>query len=308
MGSRAGPTRETGGVQRWLLLAVWVTLPVTAGPAASDAITSWAGAPQVVAEVLLWAAWAVGLLAVVAPRPATLTAVRTIAPAFAVLAVATAIWADTDALAAAGAVAATVVAAVLVAGSGLAIAAANSIAYGDEQRFPLRTPPGLYAGPLPAARALVVAGVAGGPLLLADGDVVLGIVALVVGVPVALFLGRALHSLSRRWVVLVPAGLVVADPLTLADPVLFIREHIVSVRAVDGTARVPADVLDLRLGATAGSTLLTFDEEAELMRSTRARRGGQLVSVARILVATVRRDELLTTAARRQIRVEVTTP
>jgi hypothetical protein len=295
-------------VQRWLLVAVWVTLPVTAGPAASDALSSWASAPQVVAEVLLWGAWAVGLLAVVAPRPAGLTAARTIAPAFAVLAVAAAIWADTDALAASGAVTATVVAAVLVAGSAFALAAANSIAYGDEQRFPLRTPPGLYAGPLPLARALVVAGIAGGPLLLADGEIVLGLVALVVGLPAALFLARALHSLSRRWLVLVPAGLVVADPLTLADPVLFIREHIVSVRAVDGSAPVPADVLDVRLGAAAGSTLLTFDEEAELMRSTRARRGGALVSVSRVLVASVRRDELLATAARRRIRVEVTTP
>ena len=146
-------SRETGGVQRWLLVAVWVTLPVTAGPAASDALSSWASAPQVVAEVLLWGAWALGLLAVLAPRPATLTAVRTIAPAFAVLAIAAAIWADTDALAAAGAVVATVLAAVLVAGSAFALAAANSIAYGDEQRFPLRTPPGLYAGPLPLAAA-----------------------------------------------------------------------------------------------------------------------------------------------------------
>ncbi len=292
-------------VQRWLLVAVWVTLPVTAGPAASDALGSWAGAPRVVAEVLLWGAWAVGLLAVVAPRPPLLTTVRTVAPAFLVLAVAAAIGADVDALAAAGAVAATAVAAVLVAGSDLAVAAANAVAYGDEQRFPLRTPPGLYAGPLPLARALVVAGIAGGPLLLADGEVLLGIVAVVVGYPAALFLARALHSLSRRWVVLVPAGLVVADPLTLADPVLFIREHIVAVRALAATTAVPSEALDLRLGATAGTVLLAFDEEVELMRSTRARRGGALVSVPGIAVAAVRRDELLATAARRRIRVEV---
>ena len=237
------------------------------GAAASDAISSWSTGPRVVAEVLLWGAWAVGLLATVAPRPAGLTAIRTIAPAFAVLAVAAAIWADTTALAAGGAVAATVVAMVLASGNELAIAAANSIAYGDEQRFPLRTPPGLFVGPLPLARALVVAGVAGGPLLLADGRIVLGLVALVVGVPVALLLVRSLHGLSRRWLVLVPAGVVVVDPLTLADPVLFVREHVLSMRGVDGAAPVPAGVLDLRLGATAGSTAVTFDEEADLLRA-----------------------------------------
>jgi hypothetical protein len=287
-------------------VAVWVTLPLTAGPAASDALSSWDGAPRVVAEVLLWSAWALGLLATVAPRPPLLTAIRTIAPALLVLAVATAIWADTDALAAVGAVVATALAQTLVSGSALAVDAANAIAYGDERRFPLRTPPGLYAGPLPIARALVVAGLAGGPLLIADGDYVLGILAVLAGLPLALFLARALHSLSRRWVVLVPAGLVVADPLTLADPVLFIREHILAARAIPGSMPIAPDMLDLRLGATAGSTLLTFDEEAELMRATRARRGGRLVSVTRIIVATVRRDELLATAAQRRIPVEVT--
>ena len=176
-----------------------------------------------------------------------------------------------------GAVVATVLAAVLVAGSAFAVAAANSIAYGDEQRFPLRTPPGLYAGPLPLARALVVAAsrearsswptATDRPRARGAGDRrARG------AVP-----GPGVAQPSRRWLdLLVPAGLVVADPLTLADPVLFIREHIVSVRAVDGSAPVPADVLDVRLGATAGWTrFLTFDEEAELMRSTRARRGAR---------------------------------
>jgi hypothetical protein len=294
-------------VRRWLLLAVWVTLPVSAGPAASDAIASWSSAPRVVAGVLLWGAWAVGLLAVVAPRPLSLTAIRTIAPTFAVLAVAAAVAADTSAAAAVGAVVAAVVAAGLVAAPDLAVTAANAVAYGDEQRFPLRTPPALFLGPLPLARVLVVAGVAGGPLLLADGRVVLGVVALGVGLPVALFLARSLHGLSRRWVVLVPAGLVVVDPLTLADPVLFLREHIMAVRAVDGSMPVPADALDLRLGAAAGSAMVTFDEEIDLLRAARARRGGEVVSAARIVVASVRRAELLETAARRRIRVEVTT-
>ncbi len=294
-------------MRRWVLLIVWVTLPVSAGPAASDALASWSSGPRVVAEVLLWGAWAVGLLAVVAPRPVSLTAVRTIAPAFAVLAVAAAIGADTSPAAAVGAVAATVVAAAIVAAPDLAVIAVNAIAYGDEQRFPLRTPPALFVAPLPLARALVVAGVVGGPLLLADGRVVLGLVALVVGLAVTLLLVRPLHGLSRRWVVLVPAGLVVVDPLTLSDPVLFLREHIAAVRAVAGTAPVPAGSLDLRLGATAGSVTVTFDEEADLLRSTRARRGGEVVSTTQIVVATVRRSELLETAARRRIRVEITT-
>src|SRR5262249_38320954 len=81
-------SRQTLSVQRWVLVAVWVTLPLTAGPAASDALSSWSTAPRIVAEILLWGTWAVGLLAVVAPRPPLLTAARTIAPTYLVLAVA----------------------------------------------------------------------------------------------------------------------------------------------------------------------------------------------------------------------------
>jgi hypothetical protein len=84
-----------------------------------------------------------------------------------------------------------------------------------------------------------------------------------------------------------------------------VREHVAAMRGVDGAAPVARGTLDLRLGATAGSTAITFDEEVDLLRATRARRGGEVVTTTRFLVATVRRAELLTTAARRRLRVEV---
>ena len=167
--------------------------------------------------------------------------------------------------------------------------------------MPLRVPPALFLAPIPLARALVVAGVIAGPLLLADGRIVLGVVALVIGVPLVAVLARALHGLSRRWAVLVPAGFVVVDPMTLADPVLFVREHITSLRAADTTQAGP-DVLDLRLGATMGSVVLSFDEAAELFRSGRGRRTTETVKTAQLMIAVVRRDEMLRTAAARRIR------
>ena len=64
---------------------------------------------------------------------------------------------------------------------------------------------------------------------------------------------RLVHQLSRRWVVLVPAGIVIADPLTLTDPVLFVRERVMGIGPADPGRRPPADALDLRLGAVLGS-------------------------------------------------------
>ena len=47
----------------WLLRVAWITLPVTAGPAASASLAPWSDGPRVAGAVLLWGAWALGLLA-----------------------------------------------------------------------------------------------------------------------------------------------------------------------------------------------------------------------------------------------------
>src|SRR6266508_2076853 len=126
----------------WLVRLAWASLPLTAGPAAGDALAGWSTPPRTLAEILLWATWATALVALLA----------------------------------------AVVAAVLViALPAVSFACANAVAYGDERRHPLRTPPVLWLGPLPVAPLLVAGGIAGGPLLLADGRIGVGIAALVAG-------------------------------------------------------------------------------------------------------------------------------
>lgn len=295
-------------MERWILAAVWATLPVTAGGALAGATADWATAPQIVAAALGWAAWAIGLLAIVVPHPVGLTAVRAVAPCFVVLAVVIAATADVDAADAVAAVAATLVAQVLVSRPPLAALCVNATAYGDEVRFPLRVPPGLFLAPLPIARVVIAAAVATGPLLLADEQWVLGAVAVVAGVPIALFTARALHGLSSRFAVLVPAGFVIVDPLTLADPVLFPREHIVTLQALGAVAPPGDDVLDLRLGASLGGLALTLDSPAELFRSVRRRRGATTIRTTRVWLAAQGTRGLLTRAGERRIPVVAPTP
>jgi hypothetical protein len=286
----------------WLLRVAWITLPVTAGPAASASLESWSDGPRIAAAVLLWAAWACGLLATLAPRPMSLTALRVIAPAFVIAAVLAAIDGDASTLAIVGGIVATLVSAVFASGHDIASAAANSIAYGDEQRYPLRVPPALFLGPLPGARLVVMAGVVAPVLLLADGRIVVGVAALLVGAGLVYLLSRSLDSLSRRWAVLVPAGFVVVDPLSLADPTLFLREHVRHVAPEPATA-APDGVLDLRLGAGAGSVSVRFDEPVDLTRAARGRHGGATVTTIEIMVAVARRDEMLRRAAERRLPV-----
>jgi len=292
-------------VRLWVLRVIWLVLPLAGGPAAANALGELGEASGAVGAALLWLAWGAGLVALLAPRPLGLTAIRVVAPTFIVLAIVIAIVGSASTIAAWGAVIATLLAATLVADPSFALTAVNGVSYGDERRHPIRTPPGLYLAPVPLARALVAAGIASGPLLLADGAIVAGLVALVLGWPVAALAARALHTLARRWVVLVPAGVVVVDPLTIVDPVLFVRQHIRALRAIDAAASIPAGALDLRLGASWGSIMFDLDGSADLVRSAGRGRAAQTLQPDVILVAVAARDALLAAAGRRRVRVEL---
>ena len=281
----------------WFARLTWVLLPVSAGGALGDAVASWSNTPARVAAVLFWSAWAVGLVALLAPRPWGLTALRVVAPAAVLLTLASVTSASTGS--ALLAISTTIVAAVFALSAPVAQAAANSIAYGDEVRFPLRTPVSLLVGPIPLAILLAGAGAGTGPLLLADGRIVVGVIATALGFPVAFAMVRSLHSLARRFLVLVPAGMVVVDPLTLADPVLMRREQIARIGRV-GEGRPEAEALDLRLGTRAGTIEISLRAPQTFARR-RGRRDSELHDADVVLVAAVRTAALVTTAGERRI-------
>jgi hypothetical protein len=173
----------------------------------------------------------------------------------------------------------------------------NGAAYGDERRHLLRPPAALLLGPLPVAGALLVAGVVTGPLLLAARSWVAGAVAVAIGAPVAVVLARALHSLTHRWVVFVPAGLVLKDHLALLDPVL-LRRHLVTALgpapadsdALDLTARAPGLALEVRLG-----------EPVPLAQVTPGRRGSEARSPVALRFTPSRPGAVLAEAERRRL-------
>lgn len=236
----------------WCLRLAWLSLPVTAGSVLASALDDRSAAVQLTVATVAWAAWAAGVVALLVRRPAGLTVLRIIAPA--VLAVTA--WAAVDE--------GDGTALLLLALSVIPVLLAflpevgqwmvDGAAYGDERRFPLRAPGALLLGPIPLAEAALLAGALTGPVLLAAQKWVLGGIALAVGLPVAYVCARALHALANRWVVLVPAGLVLKDHVTMSDPVLFKRTEIERLRpapadtdALDLTARAPGLALELRL-------------------------------------------------------------
>jgi hypothetical protein len=283
---------------RWSARVAWVALPFTAGIALADALDGWSRRPAIVAMVFLWAAWLAGAVALFAPRPWGFAILRVVAPSAVVVA---ALASAPGAIRITG-IAVGVLAAVLALGAPIARASANAVAYGDEDRYPLTVPPTIALAPLPVAIAVIGFGLAGGPLLLADGRIVVGIVALVVGLPLAALAANSVFSLSRRWFVLVPAGAVIVDPLTLADPILLPREQLVSLRpGADGAA------LDLRLGPARGPLTITLREPAPFVRR-RGRAGAAVAPTDVVRIGVVDRDRLLEIGPRRRLPVHAATP
>ncbi|MGH9212312.1 MAG: hypothetical protein ACRD2C_16765 [Acidimicrobiales bacterium] len=276
----------------------WLLLPLLAGPVLADALDDASRPVQVVASTGLWAAWASVLVATMMPRTVSLTALRIVAPAagIAVLA-AVAVGHESVPWRLGGSV-------IVLVAVGMAFAPStshaflNGSAYGDEQRFALRIPGPLLLGVVQGVWAVVVAGAVAGPLLLAAKQWVVGALVLVVGCAAVSWGTRVLHTLARRWVVLVPAGMVLHDQLALRDPVLLRRGEVVAF----GPAPAGSDALDLSRGALGLAVEVHLKDQVPLgVLADRRGRPAATVDADRLLLTPTRPGALLTAAHSRRI-------
>lgn len=283
----------------WVLRALWVVMPLGGGPALAAALDGRTDAVRTVSTVLAWGTWAAVLVALLVPRATSLTVVRVATPA----ALAAMAWAagpggpgdDSD-----RGVVAVISAALAVAGAFAPVvgdAFVNGSAYGAERRFALRCPPTLAALAV-VTWIVVAAGAVAGPLLLAVEQWVAGGVALVLGAGAVVAGARSLHGLARRWIVFVPSGLVVHDPVARPDAVMAPRRMITRL----GPAPVGTDALDLTLGAL-GLAIEVETSETLPVTVRRSRRDLGTEAATRILVTPTRPAAVLAEAAARRIPV-----
>jgi hypothetical protein len=286
-----------GSLVAWPARVTWLVLPVVLGPALGYALDDASRPVRVVASTGLWLGWAAVLVATLVPTTVSLTALRVAAPAAVVAAMAAVVADGGSAATVVGLVGALVTA--LVAfwpGTGEAFVAGSS--YGDERRMPLRVPGPLLAGPLVLVWAAAAAGVAAGPLLLAARQWIAGAAVLAVGLPVAVVAIRSLHTLARRWLVFVPNGVVVHDPLALAEPVLLRRADVRSF----GPAPADTAALDLTRGALGLALEVTLAPPASVVLAGGGRRGvSEATTAAALLVAPTRPGAVMAEARRRRL-------
>jgi hypothetical protein len=239
------PSPSIGSWPVWAVRGGWLALPFVAGPVLGDALDGSSRSVQVVASLGLWGVWAGVLVATLVPRSLSLTVVRVAAPAAAAAVVVASAAGEGDVAWRVTALTWALLTVAVVFAPAVGEQFVDGSSYGDERRFPLRVPGPLMAGPVPLAWVAVVAGVSAGPLLLAARQWLVGGLALVVGVAAAAWGARTLHVLARRWLVLVPGGIVLHDPLALTDPVLFRRKTLRSL----GPAPADSKGLDLTRNA-----------------------------------------------------------
>lgn len=278
----------------WLLRAAWALLPLVTGPAFAAALDGRSGAVRTTTSIALWVVWGAALCASLVAHPVSLTALRLVAPA----AVTAAVWATLDGGGRGRglvAVAATLVAFVVVFLPETGVVFVNGPAYPNERRYPLRVPGPLLLGPLPLAWVVTAGAPVATVLLVSSQQWVAGALAAAVAVAAGWFIGRALHGLARRWVVFVPAGLVLHDPMTLADPTLFPKSKIAGVEI----APAGTDALDLTQAAPGLALELTLLEPARVVLTKAGGRGGPTVETDRLLFTPTRPGRVLAEVAHR---------
>jgi len=241
------------------------------------------------------------VIALVVCGPYGLTAARMIVPTSVPIAITTLAF-GTSALRgmSALAVAALVTLSALMAETGEAVIQVS--AYGDERRLPLRLPAAMQV-PIAAAWLLWCSSALAGALLLAAQRWILGIALLVVALALTWLVSQRLHRFSCRWLVTVPAGVVVHDPVVLGETLMVLRPNVEHARL----ALADTTAADLTGPAAGHAIEITMREMVQVLFAATpelkgtAKSKGTAIHAQAVLVAPSRPGRALRALADRKI-------
>ncbi len=237
---------------------MWLAVGLGGVWSVGDAVDGRTAAVRTTISIGGWVVWGVGVVALVVPSTLTLTLMRMIS-ALACGAAAFSWAAGAPAASGASFLACTLICALLVGGADFGHHCVQASAYGDEQRFLLR-PPAAFLPPIVIAGLVWVAAVLAAPLLLATAHWIIGAAATIAAAMLTWLLLPRFNVLSRRWLVLVPAGIVVHDRVVLAETLMVLKSEVAGIdlalagtEAADftGPAAGHAVEIDLRSMTTA---------------------------------------------------------
>ncbi len=283
---------------RWGVTAAWVLLGGAMVVASRSALEGRSDVAAVVVGVVLWSMWGVGLVAVLVPSTVSLTALRMMTPMSIVAGVASMAFGGSVAVCTA-AVAVAGAATVVVCSAPVGELFVQASAYGHERRLPLRLPAALLA-PLAVVWLVWAALWCAAVLLLGGQRWFIGGVVAAAAIAATWFAGVRLHRFSQRWLVVVPAGVVVHDQVALMETLMVTKPIVHSV----GLALADTEAADLT-GPAAGHVLQVTLKEMTTVLLPPARRKGQpkAIHVRSFLVAPSRPGRALQMIGDRGIAV-----
>ena len=172
-------------------------------------------------------------------------------------------------------------------------------AYGDEDRFPLR-PPAAVGVAAVVTWMVWAAMIVAGPLLVAARSWIAGVPLTMLALVGTLVLAPRWHRLSRRWLVLVPAGIVLHDPVVLADT-LSLRTNQVRRMRLAPEATEAADLTGPASGYAV--EIETIGTVTALFAFTPKEPNGRAIHLTAFLVSPSRPGQALAAAAARRLPV-----
>ena len=285
----------TTGIMR----VIWISLPLLCGPSLADSLNDFKLLLRTAVSISLWTFWVLILLSTLIATPISLAIIRIGAPAAAALS----LW---SALETSGSVsgiiglAASAIAACVALSAPLGDRFSDGASYGDERRFLLRAPGPvlLLLGPL--AWLTSVAGLTVGPILLLNKNFLLGSLISLCGFPLAALASNAIYQLGKRWLVLVPAGILLHDHLSVGDPTLIPRNQLANF----SPAKVETNALDLSQNSFGLSLEIQCLTPLSMMLRTGTRKTTNETSIVEsFLINPVRPNVLLAEAQKRGLRV-----
>lgn len=282
-------------VLRVAALATGATVPLL-----TDRLDALSPGPSALASIALWTTWAIVLLCILVPSAVSLTAMRLVAPAhlaITVILVVGALVDESDTLTVLALVP-TLVTTIVAMSADIGSNFVQSSAYGDEFRV-LLLPPIPFVIVLVVSWSIWIASLVVGALALTREAWVAGGVLVAVGVILGVMLPRRFHRFSRRWLVVVPAGLVLHDHVVLAETAMFPRDTIRSV-VVTRRDSEAADLSGRGRGTGVAVELLDFD--TVVLAATANQPGGSALHVKTWWVRPSRPGRAISAWSRRRSR------
>jgi hypothetical protein len=278
----------------WALRALWLVVGVAGSSTLDAALDDHGRRGVVVVQLLAGAGWITVAAALFFLSVPTLTVVRSLVPLAVPATVAVWIGGGEDTTSAVTLAAALLsVAVAFLPDLGKAFVQAS--AYGEEDRHLLRPPAG-YLAAATLSWLLTAAGIVAGAILLGAERWVVGTAITAVAAVIGAWSVRRWHRLARRWLVIVPAGLVVHDHLVLAET-LMLRRTVIA-----GIGLAPADTRAADLTGPAGGHALevtTTEPVTAIYAGTPSNPGGTAIHLSACLVAPTRPGRALASAMRR---------